>query len=399
MISPVLMILICLVLAFILSEFFKLFKLPKVIGQISAGLILGMSSINLLIFTPENVKVLSFLANLGIILLFYYIGLELDFSIFAKRFKKSFTISIFKAFLPLLMGFFIMRYVFNLNFLTSVIIGVSLSAGALSVSMSIIEELKLLKTKIANYLLSVGIITDIIEILIVGIVLAMFQFNLAQITLPRFFFNLLMFILFIFFARLAFVPFTIRFFDRESSSTSRFMAAIIIVFFIVSLSEALGLGALIGALIAGMVIRSSIFRDKKIPNWEEHDIARSIHIISFGFLIPLFFVWIGLNTNFGTLITHYRFIFLLVVIALVGVIGGTILAVKLTKGKFKDGVILGFGLSPKGDIGFVLASLALEVKIISDVIFSSLILMGLIITVITPVVFKALIKKYDGKRM
>ena len=79
------------------------------------------------------------------------------------------------------------------------------------------------------------------------------------------------------------------------------------------------------------------------------------------------------------------------IVAFVSVIGGVILGVRFVKGKFKEGVVLGFGLRPKGDIGFVLGALALEAGLITDQIFTSLVLMALIVTIVSTIVFKKMV--------
>ncbi|MBW3014164.1 cation:proton antiporter [Candidatus Woesearchaeota archaeon] len=390
MVSALVMVLIALALAYLLSEFFRWFGMPRVVGQICAGLFLGFGTLRLILFHDENLKVLHFLSNLGIILLFYYIGLEMNVKSISKYAKKTLVISLFKALFPFLLGYLIMRYAFNFSNLASIIIGVSLSAGAQSVTIDLLDELKMLKSRIGSMIISIGVITDIIELLIVGVLLAMFEAATNKLAFPKFLLFIAVFFFFIIAARIWFIPYTLRLFDREKSSTSRFMGAMIIVLLVVALSEFLGIGALVGALVAGIIIRQTIFKEVSIPDWEEHDIARSIHIIAFGFLIPLFFVWIGLNTDLSLIISNYIYTILFIAIAIIGVIGGTWIAVLLSKGTSKEGVILGWGLSPKGDIGFVVGALALEANLINPQIFSSLIIMAMIITIVSPIVFKKL---------
>jgi Kef-type K+ transport system membrane component KefB len=195
-------------------------------------------------------------------------------------------------------------------------------------------------------------------------------------------------------ARVWFIPYTLKFFDQEKSSTARFTGALLILLLIASLSELFGLGFIIGAMIAGMVVRQTIFKDVQIPNWEEHDIARSIHIISFGFLIPLFFVWVGLNTDISTVSANLFFVIILIAIALLGTVGGTAVAVMLNKGSFREGLIIGWGLTPKGDVELGIATLALKAGIITPAIFTSLVLMALITTIISPIMFKYLVASH-----
>jgi Kef-type K+ transport system membrane component KefB len=393
MIQTLLAILISLILAFILSQIFKVFGLPKVVGEICAGLILGIGAIKSY-FDADALNALNFLANLGIVLMFYYVGLETDFGAATKKIKKSVMISLFNTFLPLSLGFLVMKFILGFDNLSSFIIGASLSVSAQSVSIDILEELRILKSKLGNVIISTGAIDDIIELILITSILTLFYSNITSITTQHLLINILLFVLIIIFSRLVFVPITWKFFDREKSSTSRFMASMIIVLVFSLLSEVLGIGLLIGAMAAGIIVRQTIIKDKSIPNWEEHDIAKSVHIVAFGFLIPLFFVSVGLRTDFSSIWSNLLLIVLLVIIAFIGTIGGTVLGVVLNNGTLKEGLLLGLGLSPKGDIELIIITLALQYGIITQPIFSSLVIMSLITTIISPIIFKKLVLKY-----
>lgn len=395
MVSPFVMILVALLLAFVLSEVLKrTIGIPRVVGQVGAGLILGLTIFRSYLFNQENVDVLSFLANFGIILLFYYVGLETNLSVFKHNLKKSLSISFINTTLPLVVGFFISKVVFGFNIIVSLIIGVALSVSAQSISIGMLEELKLVKSKLGNIIISAGAVDDIVELILVSIVLSFFQLAITATPHLKLAVGIFFFIILVVIARVWLIPYTLKFFDREKSSTARFTGALLIALLIATLSELFGLGSVIGAMIAGMIVRQTIFKDVKIPNWEEHDIARSIHIISFGFLIPLFFVWVGLNTDISTVGANIFFVIILIAIALLGTVGGTTVAVMLNKGSFREGIIIGWGLTPKGDVELGIATLALKAGIITPALFTSLVLMALVTTIISPIIFKSLVASH-----
>jgi Kef-type K+ transport system membrane component KefB len=394
MIPSLLVILICMIVAFILSEVFRKMGLPRVVGQVTAGLLLGIPVMKQFLFSDDAMRILYFLANLGIILLFYYVGLETNFRTFTKNIKRSVIISLFNTTIPFLIGFLVMKFIFHLNTLPSVIIGVSLSVSAQSVSVDILEELKLLKSKIGGMIISAGAVDDIIELLLVTIVLSSFHFMVNDMSMTRLFIDILIFALFIIIMKVVVLPFVLKFFGREKSSTALFMGSMMIVLLIASLSEYLGIGGLIGAMIAGMIVRQTIYKDVEIPNWEEHEIAKSTHIIAFGFLIPLFFVWIGLNTDVLLLFQDAWLIIAFLLIATVCTVGGTVLAILVSGGSFREGHILGWGLNPKGDVELVIAALALNAALITQNIFTALVIMSLMTTIISPIVFKRLVTKH-----
>lgn len=399
MINPLIFILISLGLAYFLAEIVKKLGLPRVVGQISAGLILGIPLIRKYLSATDNLEILSFLANLGIVLLFYYVGLETDFRTVTKNIQQSVLISLFNTTIPLIIGFLMMKFLFEFSTLVSLIIGISLSVSAQSVSLDILEELKLIKSKIGSLIISAGAVDDAIEIILVGILFSIFHVAGSDLTLITLFVEIVIFLVIVVIARVWLIPYSLKFFDRQKSTTARFTGALLLVLLIASFAEFLGVGLLIGAMIAGILVKQTIFKDEKIPNWEEHDIAKSIHLISFGFLIPLFFVSVGLKVDFSSFIQEFWFVLLLLLISIIGTVGGSLIAVLIHHGKFKDGIILGWGLSPKGDVELVIATLALTNGIISINIFTSLVMMALLTTILSPIIFKKLLGIHKSKKL
>ncbi len=398
MVSPFVMLLVALLLAFAISEVLKrTLGIPRVIGQVGAGIILGITFFKSFLFSQENLDVLSFLANFGVILLFYYVGLETNFSIFKKNARRSLSISLVNTTLPLVLGFVVMKYVFEFNAIVSLIIGVALSVSAVAISAGMLEELGLAKSKLGSAIISAGTVDDLVELILISILLSFFQVAITDIPPNYMVLGLLLFVASVVVARIWFIPYTIRFFDREKSSTARFTGSLLIVLLIASLSELLGMGFIIGAMVAGMIVRQTIFKDVHIPDWEEHDIAKSIHIVAFGFLIPLFFIWVGLNTDIGSLGSNLFFVVILIFISLLGTVGGTTAAVLLNKGSLREGMIIGWGLTPKGDVELGIATLALKAGIITPAIFAALVVMSMFTTFISPLMFKYLVSTSKRK--
>ena len=394
MVQPLVAVLVSLVAAYVLAEIFKKLGLPRVIGQIGAGLLLSVSVIKSYLFSYEGLETLSFLANLGIILLFFYVGLEINLLTFKKNLKMSIFVSVMNTSLPLVAGFLTMYFLMNLGLIPSLIVALSLSVSSQSIAIDLLEELKLLKSKIASLIINAGTVDDIIELFIVTLLLSVFQITTTSIPLLRVAIDVLVFLGIILIARTWFIPTTLKFFSNEKNSTSRFAAALIIVLVIASLAEFLGVGLLIGALIAGMIVRQTILRDVGRPDWEEYDIARSVHIVAFAFFIPLFFVWTGLNVDLTVVPKQLGFIGLLVAIALIGTILGTVAAIWMMTGKIREGFIVGWGLSSKGDIELVLAAVALKAGVITQSLFTALVMMSLATMIIAPLFLKNLAPKH-----
>ncbi|MBS3139548.1 cation:proton antiporter [Candidatus Woesearchaeota archaeon] len=394
MAQALLTILVCLVIAYFFGELLHKLKIPRVVGQVGAGLFLSIGVVKEVLFTDESLKTLSFLAHLGIILLFYYVGLEVNFKTVLKTARNSITISLFNTILPLLLGFGLSYFILKLGLIPSLVIGMTLPTAALSISINQLEELRMLKTKIGTLLLSVGMFNDVLQIIIIAVIFSLIQVGTSQSGLLTLFLDMLIFILVVVAARLWFIPSILAFFDKEHSSTARFTASMIIVLLVASLSEVLGLGLIIGALIAGVIVRQTIFKDHLLSSWQEHDIARSVHILAFGFLIPLFFLWTGLSVDFSLVFKETGLILFLAFLSIFGNVAGVMIPMLFTKGSWQEGLLLGIGLSPKGDVELAVAALALEAALISQSLFAVLVMMSVLTTIISPILFRVLAKRY-----
>ncbi len=399
MLSSFVIVLICLALSYFISEFLKRFGIPRVVAYLSTGIILGASFLRPDIFSSPNVEVVEFLANLGIVLLFYYVGLEMDFQGFTRNFKRSVLVSLLNTLIPLAIGFLVMHFVLKFDYLQSFVVGMALSVSSQAVSVELLEELGLLKSKIGSLLVGAGAVDDLLELLLVTLVLSFFNFAVSGFTFSSLLFYLLIFLLFVVFARVWLVPMLLKFFDVEKSSTYRFMGSLVIVLLLASLSDLLGVGAFIGAIAAGIIIRQTIFKGVSFPHWEEHDIARSIHIVAFGFLIPFFSIWAGLNVDLNSAVENFGLVLFFFLIATVGTIGGTVLAIALSKGSLRQGFIVGWGLNAKGDVELVIATIALKSGLIGSGVFSAIVVMSLLTTLISPIVFRHLVTRFVKREL
>ena len=395
MANALLAVLIALILAYVLSEIFRYFKLPRVIGQILAGVVLSLPNIRNMIFTGEVSSVFSFITNIGIILLFFFVGLEINFRQFRKNFKESSMISIFNTIIPLVAGFAAGKYLFHFGDLPSVILGISVSVSSQAISLDILEESRLLKSKIGNLIVSSGTVDDVFELLLISGILIVFHSTvLGQVSYQKLVFDILAFVLIVIISRILFIPVALRIFERDKSKSTLFMGALIIVLLMASISEFFGIGSFIGALIAGILVRQTLITGEDRQPWRRNEISHSIHMISFGFLIPLFFVNVGLNTNIGSISSNLVLIIVFILIDVLGTLAGTVIGVLLGKGTFSEGLVVGFGVMPKGDTELVIATLALKSGLIDIGIFTAITTVALFSTFIAPIIFRQLIKKH-----
>ncbi len=391
MVNVLLTILVALSLTYILGEIAKSFSLPRVVGQLSAGLILSHPVLKQSLFSQPNQIVFSFLANLGIILLFYYAGMTMNISTITSNVKRSVLISVFNTLIPFGLGFATLYYGLDFSLNASLIMGSVLAVTSQAVSLDVLDELKILRTKLANIIITTGAVDDTIELLFITALLSFIHISISHVAAAEYIRDIILFIGVLYISRALAVPAILKIFNREHSHTARFTASLIILLIIIQLAEFLKVGAHIGALFSGVIVRQTILKDTDIPNWHEQDIASSLHTMAFGFLAPLFFVWTGINTDLTTISANIPLISLLFFLATIGTITGSMLAVYLTKGTLLEGWIIGWGLNPKGDIDLIISFLALSTGIISQSTYTALVIMSILTATISPIVFKSML--------
>ena len=151
------------------SEIFRRLKYPRVIGQIIAGIVLGVPLIKLL-FTPENLSDIGFLSELGIVFLLLLVGLEININKLKRSSKDALIIAISGAIIPFVFGFALMRHLGYSN-LVGAVLGSALALTAEGSKLAILIETKVLNTRVGSIMLGAGILDDIFEVIFLALLL------------------------------------------------------------------------------------------------------------------------------------------------------------------------------------------------------------------------------------
>jgi len=391
--DPLIGLLAALLVAAFLGEIAHHLKVPRVIGHIAAGLVLGIPAVKVLVFDGESVTLLSYLAQIGVILLLFFTGLEVNFRSFVRNIRVASGISFANTTLALVAGYLVSRYVFGLSGEVSFIVGVCLSVTAAALALDLLEEFRLLKSRFGTLVVSASAVDDVYELGIIAVAVSFITAVVAKDALVTVFLDAALFVVLVGLFRLLIIPFILRFIEHGTAA-SLVTSGIIITLLLATLSNILGLGAFIGALISGMLVRQALLSDVKHHRpWEANSISHSIHTVAFGFFVPLFFVHVGLLTDVTAIWENVVFGVVITVIAIVGTVVGSALGYIAQGGKWREGWLLGWALNAKGDTEMVIATLALESGIISSQIFSSLIFMAVVSTMVSPLVFRSLLRR------
>lgn len=382
---------LCLGVSYLFSELCQhVLRVPRVVGYIGAGLLLGSEPMRTMILSDATLPILGTLADIGAVLLFFFIGLQLNLGDFNRSKYTSVMVSLLNT-LPLIAGGYFIGTALGLSALASAVLGVCLAVSAQSVAVDILEELKLIQTKLGKLIITTGAVDDTLELIIITAILLLINASSAEVGILHLLRNMALFSITVILFRSLFIPFALKAVERDKSQASLFMGSLIIVMLMAGLSAYFGMGSLLGALIAGILVRRTLLIDEKRNYTEEHSISKMVHTIGFGFLIPIFFLWSGITTDLSSIGANLPLLLSITALALVGTVLGTMVGAHLTGRSWREGWLMGWALSPKGDVELVLAGLALKSGIFSLPLYSAVIVMAMLTTIIAPIVFRVLI--------
>ena len=375
----------------IVGMLFKKIGQPMVIGEIVAGILLGPSvfgyffpQASAVLFPESSLIYLKILSQFGLILFMYIIGMELDLSIVRKRFQDTVLISHASTIVPFFLGIWMALYVYEkytyeeTQFLTfAFFIGISLSITAFPVLARIIQERGMTRTHLGTISLASAANGDITAWCMLAAVIAYAQAGTMNSAIYNVLFALMYIGVMIFMVRPVLRVIGDLHHNREVVSKP----LIALMFFILLLSsyitEILGLHALFGAFVAGMVMPEN-FKFRKLLNEKLEDVSLSL-------FLPLFFVYTGLQTKIGLIQGTEMWVIcgMFILVAVVGKFGGTLIAARFSNESWKNSLYMGALMNTRGLIQLVVLSIGLEMHILTPVVFVMMVIMTLVTTFMT----------------
>ncbi len=351
-------------------------NLPQVVGALLAGLLLGPTVFNII----SGSELINVLAELGVILLMFTAGMETDLQQLKKTWKASLLIALIGILLPLFGGIFLAQY-YGEGILQCIFIGVILTATSVSITVETLQEMNKLKTPTGTAILGAAVIDDILGIIILSVITAISKEHSFSASIV--FVLLLKIVGFFIFALICgFV--IIKWFKKISMTVGNVhrlsIFALAFCLFLSFVSEQFGIADITGAYIAGLIISNS-----KAESYIE---SRTM-VLSYMFFSPIFFASIGLKT----VLSHFNsnimmFTLLLLIIAVATKIIGCGLGAKLSKFSGKESLQIGVGMVSRGEVALIVADKGILVGLMNPVLFSGVVVMVIITTLITPILLK-----------
>jgi len=397
---------IMLGLARILGDLFSRFKLPAVIGQILAGILLGHTVLGRLApdlsawLFPSTSSVhtgLEAFILLGVVLLLLTAGLEVDLSSVFKQGKSVIFVSIFSIMTPFLLGATVAWFFPHIfgkgdnRVVLSLFIGIAVSITALPIIAKILMDMKLFHSDLGMLILSAAIINDIFGWLLFSVLIQVVETgNIDAFSVAKTVGFTLVFSLSILTVFRYLINMSLGWIQAKTEWPGGVITfAIVIALLFSALAEAIGIHAIFGAFLAGIAIGDS-------PRLKEHTREIIDEFIN-NIFAPLFFVAIGLRIDF---IGDFNFLLslLFIVIVFTGKLGGSLAAGYFSKMKIRESFAIGSGMSASGAMGIILGLFALQFHLISGETYVSIVVTAVVTSMFSGPMIKFFLKSKEVLR-
>jgi Kef-type K+ transport system membrane component KefB len=387
-------IVIILLAARLFGEIASRINIPPVVGELLAGVVLGPSLLGWI----EPDQVLHLLAQIGIILLLFEVGLDTDISKLVRAGSKAVIVAFSGFFLPFLLGYLLSFYVFELPVLVSLFIGGTLTATSIGITVRVLGDLKRKTSHEAQIVLGAAVIDDVLGVVLLSL---LYEFstrggiNLVNSS------KILIFIG-IFFLLAPVLAKSISLLIKRFESVSEIpgmipVTMVALVMFFAWLAYAIGAPELMGGFAAGLALSRRFFlpfgiaisNDPVFADRIESQMQPIIQLFT-----PIFFVMVGLSLDLSAIDWGVSFIwffsFSMLLMATVSKLSGALLLPL----PVPERLAIGIAMIPRGEVGLIFAELGRTAGIFDNDLYAGMVMVIAATTILPPIFLKWHYKRY-----
>jgi Kef-type K+ transport system membrane component KefB len=385
------------------SEIMERIKLPSVMGELMAGIVLGPTILNLI---TANDNFFDVLAQLGATFLLFTVGMETKISELKKVGLVATSVAILGVAMPFVVGYYVSMLLFS-STIEAMFVATALVATSVGITARVLEDLGMIHTLEAKIILGAAVVDDILGMIVLTLVSGIAKGNLTAFNVAVVVGEAVCFVAIVTIIGTRVVKYasgkrnvhsdrtvngswafhySTRAFKRDSwldrltQKQAPFVIILVVIFGLSALASVVGLAAIIGAFFAGL-----IFSDTK----ETYELEQKFEPLNV-FLVPFFFVAIGARVALGSSSDIIPFAIILTVVAILTKLVGCSLGA-VTRGE-RTAMIVGAGMVPRGEVGIVIAMIGLSMGTIGLSTYSIIILVSIATTLYTPFLIKTVVK-------
>lgn len=369
----------------VIGEIAAYFKAPSVIGELIAGILIGPSVLGLIEISPS----IHLLAQIGIILLLFEVGIETDIGRLTSSGMKACAVATGGVVLPFILGFCISYFLFSFSTLASLFIGSTLTATSIGITLRVLRDLKKQNSHEAQIIIGAAVLDDIIGIILLAMLYEFSQSGTVD------FLNagkvLAFIILFFLISPIAAkcVSMTIKKWDEKSDIPGLLPTTIVsLILLFAWVAHQLGAPELLGGFAAGLALSRQFFfpfatflhESPEFSHRVEEQMKPIVNLFT-----PIFFVAIGLSLNLKSIDWSSWYIWMITGLLFVSAIIGKLASGFLLKNeRLSTKLIIGTAMIPRGEVGLIFANIGLTAQVFEDDIYASIILVIAFTTLLAP---------------
>lgn len=411
--SILIMLVVLLVLARIGSRVFTRFGVPGLVGEIIIGIIIAnltigdWSFLDMLDITvpgtdtsaSDNYEVLYLFAELGVIFLLFSVGLETKVKDLMSVGKAAMLVAVLGVALPFVLGFAVIE-VYDGDLHHAMFLGAAMVATSVGITARVIKDMKLLDTRESRIIIGAAVIDDILGMIVLAIVAGMAESEISIGSIALISAEAVIFVLAVLGAAIWIVPRLYAYFENRNKEkiektgkmpmrVNKLMLAVIVCLAMSWFADLIGLAAIIGAFLGGMLLADHAWE------WNLEEKIESITSL----FISFFFLNVGLQVNLGDFaqVTVVILAAVVIILAVLSKYIGCAVGARLgEKNISRDSLkIIGIGMIPRGEVGIIVASIGLSTGMMSSELYAVVVIMAVATTIIAPpLLAKAFRKKY-----
>ena len=390
-------LLIILLTARVFAELATRLKSPAVIGELFAGVVLGPSLLGWI----EPTEAIRLMAGIGIILLLFEVGLETDVKRLVRTGLESVLVALAGFILPLLFGFALAYWLFDLSLLVSLFIGGTLTATSIGITVRVLGDLKRQHSKEGQIVLGAAVLDDVMGVVLLAL---LYEFSIGGgVSLVNTGKVLLFVAAFFVLAPAAakLMSVVIKRFDASSEIPGLIPTTIVsLVLFFAWLAHVIGAPELLGGFAAGLALSRRFFlplgvalhADEAFANRIETQMKPIVQLFT-----PIFFVMVGLSLNLREIDWGSPFIWQFSLSLLAVAVAGKLFGAMLIKETWPTRWMIGTAMIPRGEVGLIFAELGRESDIFSNEIYAGMVIVIALTTLLPPFVMKWYYGRYGAQ--
>jgi Kef-type K+ transport system membrane component KefB len=389
------------------GDLFERFSQPAVLGELIMGMIIGnLHLLGLDVFEPFKHDItLEILAQIGVIILLFEVGLENTVKDMMSVGVASFMVAVFGVIAPFFLGWGVgVWFLPDSNTLVHVFIGATLTATSVGITARVLKDIHKIDTKEAKIILGAAVIDDILGLVILavvsGIITAAAAGGDGGISSGAILWIVAKAVLFIVGAVVigsVVLPTYFKFGFRLRGKGVFLSFCLMVCFLLSYVAGEVGLAPIVGAFAAGLILDKVHY--KEFSDAGEHGIIELIEPIS-TFLVPVFFVSMGMAVDLTTF-GHVEILGFAAVMTLAAIIGKQVCALAVFD-KSINRVAIGLGMIPRGEVGLIFAGIGASLildgqPVITSSTYSAVVIMVIVTTLVTPPVLKYSLLRGDKR--